>query len=355
MGLSRTLPITLSASLEKPTKKTVSVFLKRLGNLLEDGFSLQDGLSFLEKLSPRDTVWIQCIQNELEKGRRLDEALSSVGFPETIVSRIYFASVHGNYAEVITSCGVTLEAEEKRRRKLQSLLSYPLLLMLFMTGLLLSMRTILLPHLQMTPSGTTNKWDWFSLVTSRFVQYFPYGLLIGLVGLASAFLVEAKRKQTRDPFLHAVHLCSRKLTGPLFKLYYSQLFSQEWGRLFDSSLELREIVRLMQEKAASRLMQETGARLEQELQKGQVFSETLATFPFLQQECVQIVHHGEMTGKLGKELLVYAEVCLSELEEKTEKIMTLIQPLAFLFIAFLIICVYGALLMPMLSNMEGML
>jgi len=76
---------------------------------------------------------------------------------------------------------------------------------------------------------------------------------------------------------------------------------------------------------------------------------------FLKQEFSQIVRHGETTGHLGKELLVYSEECMNELEERIDKMIALVQPVSFLFIAFLIVSVYGAMLLPMLSNMEGIL
>ena len=57
-----------------------------------------------------------------------------------------------------------------------------------------------------------------------------------------------------------------------------------------------------------------------------------------------MIQQGEVKGKLGKELMVYSNVCF-QVFQKIERVITLVQPFIFIIIACLIIGVYGAMLL----------
>ena len=66
--------------------------------------------------------------------------LEKLGFPTKVCAQIYFASHYGNYGQTIMRCGDQLLKELEHKKKLKSLLTYPLLLILFLLGMLLMMR-----------------------------------------------------------------------------------------------------------------------------------------------------------------------------------------------------------------------
>ena len=85
MATSQTIPTKNSTSLKKRRHKisgrTMAWFLKRLGSLLKEGFSLKEALAFLETLNIKEQSWIHKVSNGLEAGGQLDEELKKVGFP----------------------------------------------------------------------------------------------------------------------------------------------------------------------------------------------------------------------------------------------------------------------------------
>ena len=79
------------------------------------------------------------------------------------------------------------------------------------------------------------------------------------------------------------------------------------------------------------------------------------SFTFFNSELGFIIMHGEATSRLGKELAIYANDCQLRLTLQIQKIFSWIQPLIFLVIAFFIMCVYLALLLPTFTMMEEIL
>ena len=53
------------------------------------------------------------------------------------------------------------------------------------------------------------------------------------------------------------------------------------------------------------------------------------------------------------EMLVYASFCENEFNQRIEKMMEKLQPIIFIFVALMIIAIYGALMLPVFSIMEG--
>src|SRR5699024_10121601 len=132
---------------------------------------------------------------------------------------------------------------------------------------------------QMSQPDISDSWQLFAHFTSSFVEYFPFLL----TGTGGSLLLLSYWNQYIIKKIGAIQNAGRfarwPIMGTFVRLYYSQSFSQEWGQLFQSSLELHDIVQLMQGKNTSRLMKEVGEYLENELRKGEGFSHTLSRLP----------------------------------------------------------------------------
>lgn len=338
---------------KKRNNKIQADFLQKLGELLAEGFSMKDALDFVRILSPGEE-WIREVQRGVAQGGRLDEELSKANFPEHITSQLFLAYVHGHLAETLIGCGKQLQEYEKRKREVAGLLQYPLLLLLFISGMLLSMRFILLPHMDSMTGFSAIDGAGLTRLAVGFVYYSPYwlpsiGLCAGLVGMGVQLFMKKKSALEKAAWLSRLPLC-----GIFVRFYYTYRFGKEWSLLFRSGLNLQEIVQLMQHESAEQLMKEVGKGLERELRQGHGFETALHQFPFFLKELGLVILHGESTGKVGTELELYARDCLQELNRRMQQLFQYIQPLLFLFIALMIIAIYAAMLLPMLSMVKEM-
>ena len=100
-------------------------------------------------------------------------------------------------------------------------------------------------------------------------------------------------------------------------------------------------------------MKELAGAISEGLLVGETLHRQLAAYPFYESIGFNDSTR-EVKGKLGKELMVYSNVCFQGFS-KIERVITLVQPLIFIIIACLIIGVYGAMLLPIYGNMEGVL
>lgn len=330
------------------------VFLKRIGTLLEEGYSIKDALEFLVKIEKGHTKeWVGNIHKGMLTGYSFHEELEKVGFSSKVCSQIYLATHYGNYGETISRCGEQLLKEVEKRKKFNSLLRYPMLLMGFLFGILLMMRFSILPYMESLFLSIQSESDIYSNKLVQFIYYSPQ-MIIGLVILVVILYFRVKRIFTKKSIVEIFEFFVKQpVLRPYIRDYWTAFFFREWGYLFKSGCSFQEIVTIMRGADASRILQETGVILSKEMEYGHSINESLTKLPYFHDEALLVVKHGENIGKLGIEMFVYADYCETELSNRIEKLMEKIQPVIFMFIGLMIIGIYASLMLPIFSIMEG--
>nr|WP_035053929.1 competence type IV pilus assembly protein ComGB [Carnobacterium pleistocenium] len=341
-----------SKSLKKKSLSVQASFLIKLSGLMTEGFSLKDALLFLKMILPKEAHWIKAILEELENGERFDHSVKKQGFSERVSSQIYLSFIHGNLTEALAASGNYLEEKVKQQSQLIKLLQYPLFLLLFMIGILMAIRYTILPDFEQM---NATKGSVVNSIAIGFVYYFPAMLGVGSVVAFLLILVTRYQLGKLTAIQRTAFFMKIPVISNLLRLYYTNLFSYEWSQLLKSGHQMNKIIELMQSKETTQLMQEVACKMEKELRTGQNFKESMNSFVFFTNELGFIIMHGEATGRLGTELAVYAKDCQLRLTLQIQKIFSWIQPIIFLVIAFFIMCVYLALLLPTFTMMEEIL
>lgn len=193
--------------------------------------------------------------------------------------------------------------------------TYPILLLIFLVGIMWGLKNYLLPQLNSGSNFST------LLINHLPLVFFSFGAFIFLLTALSVTLF--KRKSAIMNFTFLVKL---PLVHSFIRLYLTAYFAREWGNLIAQGVELRQIINLMK-KQKSRIFSEVGKNLDLELNAGRSFEQAVS------------------------KLALYADECWEQFFTKIDRLMQLIQPLVFIFVALMIILLYAAMLLPIYSNM----
>lgn len=320
-----------------------------LADLLSNGFSLKESLQFVAKADLFSEELVAIFQRNLISGKPLYRSFAQCGYTSQQITQVQLADMHGDLAATLRSMEKQIALMEKQKQNLVKAATYPGLLLLFLVGIFFAMRQILLP--QLLASG---------LLEERhpgviFLQGFPLILLgiLGIFGGSYAFFRFRFRKRTY--LARAVFWGELPVVRKFYRPYLSGYFALEWGKLFQEGLELQQVIYCMKKAKGKSVMRELALRMEKSMAKGQPLTEELEKYPFFTKEFTKIVQQGEAKGRLGRELLLYSELTWQYFFQQVEKMLTWIQPVIFLFVAVLIIMIYAALLLPIYSNIEGVL
>lgn len=328
------------------------LFLTRLGRLLGEGFSMREALQFLENLGKeKEKDQTSGIRSAVEQGIPLSEGLSLYGFPDYTCTRLYFALYHGQFHQAVLTSGRQLIKQAEKRRKTQAVLQYPLMLLFFVGVMLFTMRYVLIPHIEQITSFQSEEITWSTRLIVQLVYHAPVILLVSVAFSGGGLLILYWKNRQISP-VDKLNWLSRWDAGGLYALYWSQFFAYEWGQLIKGSCSLLEVVTIMQGNQSSALVKNVGQRIEGSMLKGESFSTSLKQFTFLSEEIREVVKQGERAGKLGQELIVFAEHCEEDLDRKVEQLLNWIQPMVFAGVALVIVAIYAALLLPTFSIMD---
>ena len=78
--------------------KDQAIFLKKLGELLENGYSLSDAIRFLKfQESKKKQVDFQDVLKDFKNGYPLHYVLTKMRFHPQLVSYIYYGEQYGDY------------------------------------------------------------------------------------------------------------------------------------------------------------------------------------------------------------------------------------------------------------------
>lgn len=328
-------------------RKERQCFIHLLSDLLENGFSLEQSLSFMIIVMPRKTEEIKWVKEQVSSGMTLEFCLSHVGFTSSQLASIQFSNSHGDLVGTLKRMDRHMQEAETQRKELIKLLSYPVILLFFLSGMILGMKWYILPEMSDMYDGIATQSLGFQLIDKgpmMIAVFFALMLVSGYIWM---------KKKAKESELAKLTAMSRvPIIGKLVSRYYTSLFATEWGLLLTQGLEFREIILLMGEGMYAPYMKEMSDNIKEQLEQGESIDVPLKGFGFIRPELLLIVKQGEINGKLGEELVMYGKREWVYFVEQSEKIIRCLQPLMFVLIACLIVSIYGALLLPIYSGMS---
>lgn len=345
-----TKPIKLSKKWKGPVQ---SRFLIQLAHLLQEGFSLDEALKFLEYLFEGEKKDLEQMRDTLGEGRRFDECLKRVGYSETNTSQIYLSMQFGSFEKACASIGEFLTRKQKQQKKMQQMMMYPAFLFTFVIGMVLCIRMLLLDQLSSMVQEEQLKqssflyWIWLGFQN---LPQLALGFVIVLLTIILAVRLYWKRKNTYDQFRMLISL---PVIGKSAQQYVTFLYAREFSYFLGNGQSLLSMVSELKKEGTSALSKMIAQKLEEQLIQGESFSTALEKMKLFRQEFIWLVLEGEKTRQLDVQLQVYADQMLDEFTQGIEKKIKWIQPLLLMGIGFLIVSMYLILLLPTLTMIGG--
>ena len=281
---------------------------------------------------------LRLMKEGLNRGQSFASLMGEVGFAPSLVTQLELAEEHGDLLTTLGQIKHYLSRVHAVRKKLIEVSTYPILLLVFLVLIMLGLKNYLLP--QMTSSNLASQ------LIGSFPTIFLGSSLVFLFLLAYGFYLYKKTSQLK--LFH--RLSQLPILGGMVQTYLTAYFAREWGSLLGQGLELDRVFLLMKNQSWQ-LFREMGERLETSLSQGQDFAQTLQLYPLFKPELALIIEYGQVKSSLGRELEVYADNLWKDFFYQLNRSMNLIQPLVFVFVAFMIVLLYAAMLLPIYQQM----
>ncbi|HSJ36606.1 MAG TPA: competence type IV pilus assembly protein ComGB [Planococcus sp. (in: firmicutes)] len=321
-------------------------FLERLAVLLKEGYLLPTALTLLLPIHSKHLDVAEAgLTMILKSGGNAAELLKFLGFKDGVLFPVEIAEHHGRLSQSLESIAKSYGRTEQVRIKLKNILVYPVSLLGFTSLLFLFFRMNYVPNLTelMASLQTGEEGKGVPGYLLKLPDLFIVAMAICLAG-AAAFM---KLLQMQPVPRQINWLLRIPVVRNYIRLYWSHLLARELGTLVHSGISLQESLRVLRDQNHHKVIRYIAVAAESEIILGQSMSTAVERMGILSEDMPAFLRHGELTGYLGKELILYSEVQLEQIEQLTQKWLKIIQPTFFVIIAACIVAAYLAILLPM--------
>jgi len=329
----------------KLPKETQLRFLKRLHRLITNGYPLLEALETLKwdkQLLPTATQ----LTDSLKNGVTIDLAFEKAMFHHTITSYLYFIRANGDLQGSIEKCIEMFEQRTNYTKKFQQIARYPLILFIIFSVLLYFIKQSVLPSFaEMFQTSS-------SASSTILVSIFTIDLLITLVIIIGILVLLA---------IPLWHLLKQRISIeqqikifqsiPIYRSYVktqtSYFFAVHFSSLLKTGMSFKEILHHMANQQKLPIITHYASLIREELSRGLHITYLLSQFTFLEEQLASIFQKNADVNALEKDLSVYGELLMEDIEEKLMKSITFLQPVFFIILATLIVFIYVTLMWPM--------
>jgi len=144
-----------------------------------------------------------------------------------------------------------------------------------------------------------------------------------------------------------------KLKIPIFGAFIQKSllarYTQTMSMLLSSAVPVLQAISITEKVIDNKVMKKVIADSHQSIQEGKSLSTTLANSWIFPSFVTQMIYVGERSGEIEKMLKKVADFYERELEESSEKLKALIEPLLIIFLAVVVGAVVLSIILPMFS------
>ncbi len=296
------------------------------------------------------------IQADIEKGLSLSAALVKHRniFSSFFISVVKSGEVTGKVGEVLDELSMYLEKEVKLRAKIQSALTYPVIVLSAAFIMVVGLTTFVIPgfasllqELGVELPLPTKIVIAFSSILLRF-WYIALALFSALVYFLRRFLKTQEGKRAKDRIILKLFLI-----GSFMRKAVLSQFAGTLSLLLESGVPLVEALRVMGEVIDNTIYAEDMVLLRTELERGKTFRSALGRSGLYPAMFMGLVGSGEESGALGETLKKLSEYYDGEVEYAIASLTAAIEPVMLIFLGGIIAFLVLTMFMPIFSLMSG--
>lgn len=318
---------------KKWTRKTEHQFFQSLRDLQQNGYSLCRSLDVLQAMYPKISAYLLVVRRILAQGRPLTEALATF-VRQGILDELSLVSLHGYQLALLSVIGQRERQQLLQRKRLITVLCYPVLLLLLLSILGAYLSFCLMPQIGAKFYDQITWWG------------------IGIVCMSSYLIPAWFKRLSKHQQLAWVQRIP--VIGPIIQLSIQQGLCIQIGYLLMSGVNLYDVVTYCQGHQRYWLCQLIGPSVANAWEQGQTLERGLNQVQYLPTEAKTLFMRGNPTQQVGRDLVQLAEHLNVRQEQRIQAGLASVQPLLFLVIGLLVVGLYMMLLLPIYDQMLTM-
>ncbi len=332
--------------------KDLSIFTQQLAALVEASIPLIDAMHLLEEQASNPSIRAALgeIRKDLFGGMSLSEALARHRriFNPLFINLVQAGEMSGSLDTMLLRLADMIEASAELERKVKAALTYPALLAVTLTAVIMVIMVYVVPGFQSIYDKTGSALPLPTQVLlgiSNFVRSGIVGILVGALGLFGGYHAY-RRSEAGQPVIDTLWLRA-PLFGRLILEQQANTFARAFGTVYGAGVPivtaLESCRKLVTNWAVGRQIEIAldGVRLGRTLTAGLANSER---FPKI---LAQMMAVGESSGRLEEMCMKAVSFSDKELNHRIQQMTLMLEPLLTIVMGLIVAGIALALYLPM--------
>ena len=321
--------------------------------MINAGISIVESLEIL-KNQPYSSLFksiLEYVHEDVKSGLLLSEALDKHDkvFPDFFRSMCYVGEMSGSLDGVLSDLANYYELDDKIKRQIKGAMSYPLILVFLVIGIIVLMFVVVVPTFKDALANMDVEMPALTMAIFNMSEFFSknWYIVVGILALIAVLVkVYVSTEQGRYNF-------------DLFKLKFPVIsnitvntiasrFTHGFSLLITSGMDLVDAMKVMTNVFGNKVIEGKFTKATDDVQRGTSLTTALTTYEIFPDMLIQMVSVGERTGQLDEVLLRSCSYYDEQLSIALGSLTTVIQPVLLVIagavIAVMFIAVYGPIL-----------
>ena len=337
--------------------KDFIIFLRQFATLISAGILLVESLDLLaeQTTNPRLKAILEDLSTEVQEGSPLSVSMSKhpAVFPNLLIQMIQSAEVSGRLEEVLEQMANYYEKQYRNKQKVTTAMTYPIvvgILALVITAFLL---IFIVPIFGEMFASFGSELPAITQMVLGLSQWFQkYWVLILVFLLATIFLL--RYLSQRDKMAYSFDYLQLKI--PIIGMFLQKTIlarmTQTLSSLLNSSVPILQALDVTSQVVDNRVVEEVLLAAKKDVEQGESLAKPMEAHWFFPNLIIQMIKVGEASGSLDEMLKKASDIYEQEVEEASEKLQSLIEPLLIVFLSVIVGFIVLSIVIPMFGLFE---
>ncbi len=348
----------LMSFLGRAKKSHIIEFTKQMAVLLNSEIKLTESLSvMIEQTS--DTRFknvITDIRDRVVTGESFTDALGDYTeyFDVVYISMIKVGEATGTLGKTMETISGLMEKRRRTESKVVTAMIYPMCLVIVGIGAIIILVTYVLPKIVVQLQKARMQLPLLTrilmAVSNALVSYWYVAVLIILVAV---YAVRRFLKTERGAYVRDKLLLSLPIFGPLIKQRVVSRFASTLSTLLGSGLSMAESLKVVAEVTGNVIMADAVKKARDRILSGADIATPLRESGVISPAIAHMVAIGEKSGELTRMLRSISENLEASSDIVIERLSAALEPLIIVVMAFFVLLIALAALLPILRFSAG--
>lgn len=337
---------------KKLKAEEISTFCREISSMLGAGVSLVRAMNIITNrdLSPKLKYAFTEVSTSIKRGIALSDAMELLGrtFPPMLINMVKAGEASGRLDETMLKMADHYEKDHRLTKSVKGALTYPMILGVLTVLVAVGLMTFVVPMFadvfegMELPAITKVVMGISNALTNNFIQIAIVVAVVCVI-LYFVFQIEAVKYQKDKLKLKA------PVIGKLLKIIYTARFSRTLASLYSSGLSIINALQISKDTIGNRYLTSQFEDVIRSVRAGNPLSSSLMTVDGFDRKLADTIAVGEETGQLDSLLVSIADAYDYDSNMAVKKLMTMIEPIMIVILAFFVVIIMLSVLMPMFS------